>query len=330
MVDPVSLCTGTTCERAALESWFACGEKTDPETGEILHHFSYRANIQLRQAIQEWRELNYCVKIRRCKENMILDVNSSVEETIEQIRVLIRENHINKNWIPISGLTDIAVAMLGSTVDGEVKKALLVTLKEGHAINKVIFIENQGIERLVLCLTLDSRISKAAVELLYEVLLDRSGWNISYCRMVSKNCDVIHLLVSLLKHPIDEITKTVEEILVKLCDADENVIRAAKVNWFRPLVDKVVQGSASVRTSMLKELVNLEFDEEKIRVLGEEGIIPPLLEMASGNIESKDLSIRILVKLSTFHQNKRLIANSGGVSLILNLLFPSHIHCYYQ
>lgn len=113
MVDPVSLCTGTTCERAALESWFACGEKTDPETGEILHDFSYRANIQLRQAIQEWRELNYCVKIRRCKENMILDVNSSVEETIEQIRVLIRENHINKNWIPISGLTDIAVAMLG-------------------------------------------------------------------------------------------------------------------------------------------------------------------------------------------------------------------------
>lgn len=106
------------------------GEKTDPETGEILHDFSYRANIQLRQAIQEWRELNYCVKIRRCKENMILDVNSSVEETIEQIRELIRENHINKDWISISGLTDIAVAMLGSTVDGEVKKALLVTLKD--------------------------------------------------------------------------------------------------------------------------------------------------------------------------------------------------------
>ncbi|XP_073139097.1 U-box domain-containing protein 44-like isoform X2 [Henckelia pumila] len=329
MVDPVSLCTGTTCERAALDSWFEDGNKTDPETGEILQDFSYRANIQLGQSIQEWRELNYCVKIRRCKENLISEVISSVEQAVLQIRELIRENRINKDWISISGLTVIAVAMLGSTVDGEVKKELLVTLKdivEGHAMNKVIFIENQGIEKLVPCLSLDSEISKPAVELLYEVLLDRSGWNMSYCRMLSNNCDVIHLLVSLLKNPIDEITKTVEEILVKLCDADENVIQAAKVNWFRPLVDKVVQGSASVRTSMLKELVILELDEEKIRLLGEEGIVPPLLEMASGNLESKDLSLRILVKLSTFHQNKRLIAYSGGVCLILNLLFSSHTH----
>ncbi|KAH7864232.1 hypothetical protein Vadar_027335 [Vaccinium darrowii] len=35
MDDPISLCTGTACERTALEAWFKRGEVTDPETGEI-------------------------------------------------------------------------------------------------------------------------------------------------------------------------------------------------------------------------------------------------------------------------------------------------------
>lgn len=78
---------------------------------------------------------------------------------------------------------------------------------------------------------------------MYEVLLDRSGWNTSYCRMLSQQNEGIPLLVSLLKNPVRETAKLAEEILLKLCDMDENVvIRAAKINCFRPLIDKVVQG----------------------------------------------------------------------------------------
>lgn len=76
---------------------------------------------------------------------------------------------------------------------------------------------------------------------------------------------------------------------------------------------------------MVRELVGLELDEEKIRLLGEEGIIPPLLEMASGNIESKEASLQALAKFSTFDQNKQIIASLGGVPLILKLLFSSHM-----
>lgn len=35
MDDPVSLCTGTACERTTLEAWFKRGEVTDPETGHV-------------------------------------------------------------------------------------------------------------------------------------------------------------------------------------------------------------------------------------------------------------------------------------------------------
>lgn len=100
--------------------------------------------------------------------------------------------------------------------------------------------ENRGIENLVSCLGLNSEMSKAAVELLYEVLLDRSGWNASYCRALAQQPDAIPLLVSLLKN--HKTAKIAEEILLKLCEADVNVMNAAKVSWFKPLIDKVIQG----------------------------------------------------------------------------------------
>ncbi|PIM98660.1 Ubiquitin--protein ligase [Handroanthus impetiginosus] len=325
MNDPVSLCTGTTCEREALKKWFEGGEKTDPETGEVLQDFSYRSNIQLRQSIQEWRELNYCVRIRSCMAKMM---DLCVEEALDQMKELVRVNSINKDWISIGGLTDVAVNMIGSSLNEGVKKKLLMTLKDimdGHARNKEIFIENHGIEKIVPCLGSRSSITNVAMELLYEVLIDRSNWNTLYCRKLSEQCDAIPLLVFLVKNPVHETAKIAEEILVKLCETDENIIQAAKVNWFRPLVDKVIQGSASARISMVKELLTIELDEEKLKLLGENSIIPTLLEMASGNIESKEVSLNAIIKLSTFHHNKHLIAAAGGFPLIINLLLSSHV-----
>lgn len=142
MTDPVSLCTGTACEREAIKDWFKRGEKTDPETGEVLQDFSYRPNMLLRQSIQEWRELNYCVKIRSCASKLILDVDSSVEEALDEMQRLVRENLINKDWISIGGLTNVAVTLLGGVLSNAVKKKLLVTSKDiidGHARNKVSF-----------------------------------------------------------------------------------------------------------------------------------------------------------------------------------------------
>lgn len=76
---------------------------------------------------------------------------------------------------------------------------------------------------------------------------------------------------------------------------------------------------------MVKELVSLELDDEKIKLLGEEGVIPPLLEMASGSIESKEASLHALVKLSTFRGNKRLISGVGGVCLVVKLVSSPHV-----
>ena len=140
MVDPVSLCTDTTCERAAIKAWFDRGGRIDPVTGDLLEDFTLRPNLGLRQSIEEWREINYCLKIRSSKEKLLSGEDLSVEEALSQMQDLIRENSINKDWIVIGGLTGIIVSILGSSHNKDVKRNILITLKdvvEGHPRNKV-------------------------------------------------------------------------------------------------------------------------------------------------------------------------------------------------
>ncbi|MCI24083.1 U-box domain-containing protein 43-like, partial [Trifolium medium] len=139
MVDPVSLCTGTTCERSAIEVWFDDGNLTDPKTEEVLEDTTLRSNVRLRESIVEWRELNYCFRIKSIKENLLSNSDLLLKESLSQMQALIRENSINKDWISIGELTDTIITILGNSDSTDVKMKILITLKdavEGHARNK--------------------------------------------------------------------------------------------------------------------------------------------------------------------------------------------------
>ena len=136
MVDPVSLCTGTKCERSAIEAWFDDGNGTDPETKEVLEDTTLRSNVQLGESIEEWREVNYCFGIRSIRESLLSNSELLVQESQSQIQDLLRENSINKDWISIGELTDIIISILGESNSRDVKMKILITFKdavEGHA-----------------------------------------------------------------------------------------------------------------------------------------------------------------------------------------------------
>lgn len=140
MVDPVSLFTGTTCERAAIETWFEFGHTIDPETHQVLEDFSLRSNIGLRQSIEEWRELNYCLKIRSAKGKLQSGDDSACANALDQLQEAIKENPICKDWIALEGLIDIILLTVPSSQDRDLKKKALATLTvivERHTKNKV-------------------------------------------------------------------------------------------------------------------------------------------------------------------------------------------------
>ncbi|KAF4352745.1 hypothetical protein F8388_003398 [Cannabis sativa] len=307
MTDPVSLCTGTTCERAAIADWFESGKRTDPDTHEVLENTSFRSNLPLRQSIEEWRELNYCLRIRSSKEKLLSGVDKSMDEALNQMQDLMRESSINKDWISIEGFNDIIVNVLRKSHNNDLKRKILITLKyfvEGHTRNKEALIESQGWSLVIRCLGHDAIISKAAIELLYELLQDRSGWNGS----------------------VQETAEIAESIMLKLLDIDEETIhRAAKASWYKPLIDCIVKGPECSRISCVRSIVNMELSDSNLKHLGEEGVIPPLIEMASGNIESKELSLSALVKLAGCRANKKPIAETGGVDFVVNLMSTPNV-----
>lgn len=329
MVDPVSLCTGTACERASIQAWFDSGEKIDPETGEELQDLSIRPNLQLRQLIQEWKELNYCIIIRACKGKLLSGVDASIEEALAQMQELMKANSINKEWVTIGGLTEVVISKLGMLRNGYLQDKVMITLKDvvdGHARNKDVFVENQGFENVVACFGKNYATSTAAIELIYEVLQDQSSWNLPYCQKLSQQSNSILLLVSFIKNQASPSAEKAEQILAKLCDEEEeNIVKAAREGWYGPLIDTLHHGSASSRMSIVRAILGLELRDEDMKLLGEKGVILPLLEMTSGNIESKELSLSALVKLSSFYDNKMLIAAAGGVAIVLKLMISSHV-----
>ncbi|KAL5988804.1 hypothetical protein ACLOJK_026906 [Asimina triloba] len=248
MVDPVSLCSGTTCERASIEDWFARGKRTDPETGEFLSDLTLRPNVCLRQSIEEWRELNYCLKIRSAKGKLLSQADSDAIEALKQLQELIRENPINKDWITIEGIILNIVSLIGTSHNEEVKRTVLTTLKvviSGHVRNKEKLVESGGVDHIVHCLGRESSISKPAVELLFELLQDGSVWNGAFLKKVIQQRSSIIFLVCLLNGSTStaDSAEKAEAILLKLCDDNEdNISRAAAANWYKPLINRLCQG----------------------------------------------------------------------------------------
>lgn len=64
----------------------------------------------------------------------------------------------------------------------------------------------------------------------------------SVCRKLSQHCSAILFLVTLLKGQ-RESAEIAEKILMKLFEIDEeNISLAAKSGWYKPLIDRMVQG----------------------------------------------------------------------------------------
>ncbi|KAG5032560.1 hypothetical protein JHK82_016143 [Glycine max] len=93
-------------------------------------------------------------------------------------------------------------------------------------------------------------------------------------------------------------------------EGEDTITIAANFGWYKPLVDIMIQGPDS-RIARTKAIVNLELKDPNLKLLSKEGTIPPLLEMLTGNIESKDLSLSALVKLAGSHANKGITVASG-------------------
>ncbi|PKU68123.1 U-box domain-containing protein 13 [Dendrobium catenatum] len=433
MVDPVNLFTGTTCEKAAIEAWFLEGRKEDPCTGKPLADTTLRPNISVRQSIQQWREQNYFLKIRRAKEILQSGNSAAYDDAFCEITKVIKENLVTKYWIAMEGLIDIIVLLVG-TLDGNLKSRSLQTLLDivhcftpskrpnlrlcanalctspillicyvtliictamPQASPKFVYLElcqpnslskifrhlkcsDKAVEagifnHIIACVRLDYNVCTSAANLLFELLQenDRWGqaiqqedcrWNPDFCRKLKQLRGTIAFLVLIiLDNQFSESAKKMEAILLQLCcDDDATILDVASYHWYKPLVRRLRDGFCdrtlkldikfvlgnmwkqgaydrtlstnnsshdrsfthnyspeSSKQTMMRGLEKMQLLDEDVKHLGEDGVINPLVILASGDAKSRELAFSVMAKLCTSFENRRLTVEAGAVSLIL-------------
>lgn len=160
---------------------------------------------------------------------------------------------------------------------------------------------------MVSCLERDAKISNAVVELLFELLHNGPEHNVSIYRQLSQEKSAILLLVTLLNGTVEGSAEKARAILQQLCDNDDNIVQRAAANWYEPLIGSLFRGSAESKIKMAKALASMKLTDQNIKLLGDEGAIPPLVEMISGNLESKASALGALENLSINNMNKKFL-----------------------
>lgn len=326
MEDPVSVATGQTYERARIQEWFAHGNNTDPVTRKPLPVLDLKPNHKLRDCIEEWKDRNYCISIRNAKKKLESGEGTLVKQALHELQELWLCSYKIRHWIAEEQLIALIVEQLKSGDKGIRCDSLsaLQKIVSDSDDNKRQVVDAGGVELVVRCLARNIVVSKLAVALLVELL--QSGGMSSVAPLVlerlSQEGESILLLVTLSQNREDmEAAHNAELILTQLCDKDQNVVEMAKANWFTPLMDRLGHGSDDSKLRMAKALGDLEITQSNVETLGEKGAIQALAEMVTGKLEFKAAALRALQNLTTCRANKKRLAETGAVPLVLENLF---------
>lgn len=326
MKDPVSVATGRTFERSRIQEWFDSGEKTDPITKLLLPDLTLRPNIQIKKTIEEWMDYNNRVRIRNARRKFESGDEIMIQEALEDLYSLCDGNFKVKQWIGEEKLVAQIVTMLKSQ-DKDVKKKSLLALQiivAGNDNNKEQLVDAGGVQQIVRCLSRES-FSKLALALLLHLLhagtLGAPARNYSVYTKLTQATGSILLLVTSLNGKDAEAVGLAKQILEQLCDEDQNIVEMAKANWFTPLIHRLCHGSDGSKLIMANALAVMELTELNKQNLGEGGAIAPLVNMISGNLEAKTAALKALKNLSAFGNNKKFMAEAGGVPIVLQILF---------
>lgn len=146
MVDPVSLETGQTYEKIAIERWFKqCVDDkrpiTCPMTGKVLETTTLKPSIALRNTIEEWTARNETARIHNARF-LISNGNCPEEDllyALKDLQALVVRNRLNKYKIRNVGLIPLIAGLLKNMEQVRVRALILLRLlAEDDNDNKVI------------------------------------------------------------------------------------------------------------------------------------------------------------------------------------------------
>lgn len=334
MQDPVTLETGVSYEREAIEKWFReCRDggrnPVCPLTSKELHSFDLNPSIALRKTIEEWTKRNEAAQLDiACRSLTPGSSENDILEALNFVSRMCQKSSSNKNVVRKAELIPMIAAMLksgSSRVRCKVLETLLILIEENDE-NKEVFATGDTVRTIVKFLSHEhSQEREEAVSLLYE--LSKSE---SLCEKIGGVSGSILILVAMASSNSENISivERADRTLENLEKCENNVRQMAENGRLQPLLTLILEGSPETQLSMAAYLGELVLSNDvKVFVAQTAGSALVNL-MKSRSMPAREAALKALNQISSYEASAKILIEVEILPPLVKDLFtvgPNHL-----
>ncbi|KAL9261484.1 U-box domain-containing protein [Drosera capensis] len=326
MHDPVTIESGQTFEREAIEKWFkGCKESgrkpVCPVTGEELNSTDMSPSIALRHTIEEWTARNEATQIDIARASLSLATSEKdILQGLSYIQHISQKSIANKFIVHQPASVHLVIDMLKNSSRKVRLKALetLRVLAEEDS-SKEIIAEGDTVRTLVKFLHHEkAREREETVALFYE--LSKSEF---LCEKIGSINGAILLLLGMTSSKSENVVavRNADRALDNLARCENNVRQMAENGRLQPLLTILLEGTPETKLSMAAFLGDLVLNNDvKVHVSNTVG--SALIDlMKTGDLRAREASLKALNQISSYEASSMVLIEEGILPPLVSGLF---------
>ncbi|GAB4833026.1 U-box domain-containing protein 44 [Ancistrocladus abbreviatus] len=329
MRDPVTIETGQTFEREAIEKWFeGCNENgrrpTCPVTLKELRSTDLSPSIALRHTIEEWTARNEAAQLDMARTSLSMGTfEKDILQALSFVQLISQKSQSNKHVVCSAGMIHLIVIMLKNS-SRRVRLRALETLRivaEQDANTKEMMAEGDTVRTIVKFLSHErSREREEAVSLLYE--LSKSE---TLSEKIGSINGAILILVGMTSSNSENLVtaKKAEKTMDNLAKHENNVRQMAENGRLQPLLTLLLEGQPETKLSMAGFLGDLALNND-VKVHVAKTVGSSLIDlMRTGILPSREASLKALNQISSCEASAKVLIEAGILPPLVKDLFST-------
>ncbi|KAG9447935.1 hypothetical protein H6P81_014063 [Aristolochia fimbriata] len=302
MRDPVIVATGQTYERRFIQKWLDDGNRTCPQTKQVLSHLILTPNILVRNMISQWCEKHGVEAPKSTQdsyeEGITQGERAKLDSLLEKISVpsVKEQKQAAKELRSLTKRVRSFRALIGETPEAVPK---LVTLLSRCNLNSEHEIR-EDIVTTILNLTIHD----------------------SNKRIVAETPNAIPLLINALENGRMETRSNAAAALFSLSALDCNKTLIGELGALGPLFDLLEQGNTIAKKDAASAIFNLCIVNENRARAVKEGAVGVILKTIKEDLLVDEL-LAILAMLASNEEALEEMGRCGAVALLLGIIRES-------
>ncbi|XP_076920901.1 U-box domain-containing protein 9-like [Bidens hawaiensis] len=303
MMDPVIISTGKTYDRASIQKWLTAGNRTCPETHQVLSHTVLTPNHLVRDMITQWCN-NHGLPVPGLSPVHYVDENRLTEADRYHFRSLLKK--ISSSSSSITEVKESASTLRSLT-------------KKNPSFRAVFSESSTAIPELLTPITrAKNGIDPDLHEDLITTLLNLSIQDDNK-KLTVETPNVIAVLLDALRLGTIETRANAAATLFTLSALDSNKLVIGKAGGLKPLIELLEEGHALAMKDVASAIFNLCIVHENKTRAVRDGAVSVILNKINDRVLVDEL-LAILAMLSSNQTAIEEMCDLGAVSCLLSLI----------